>query len=312
MTDDAASGASPATPPNVASRDLGPARDCANWPRVAPAERHAQALVEWLDETDLSGRAEPSGRRGWTSARSWLALAAGLVEVKIDTSPPGPGAFMCSIAWPYEDAANETASGYHTELTRLLYSYAALENAVRACAPAGANAGASTYELARKLLAGAPDLRLPHAHCAAEHVREHVLAEPALAGDARLLRGLNWAADSDPRLRALNAGLQMRHLLAHGAIPDPLPAPVSDGDDWHAGAAPDICMATGATTCLLLTIQALAADAPASACDFHVDEGVWLPDERGGGWVHEFSSEARLRTLHLQDGLQPGRETSVL
>lgn len=110
---------------------------CASLPGRRPPGEHAWHMVDWLEETDVLWGAAMTGQSSWQSVSWWLRMVAGLTEVQMDLASQSVASkFMaCKTLIHYEDAVSETASGYHTEVTRMLYAYAALENAVRTIDP---------------------------------------------------------------------------------------------------------------------------------------------------------------------------------
>lgn len=277
---------------------------CRRFPRALPAASHAEAVLDWLHQSDLRPHARTEGG-GWDLVERWLALASGLRVVDIDLSTRA--SYLCAGATEYEDAASDTASRVHTELTRLLYVYGSVETAVRSLVPDLPD-GAPVTPTAEKLLARAPSADLLHYACNLDHLREHVDQIDWLRSNANLIKRFGNDSVPGPEV-GLRVAVKVRHLLAHGAFqtPDPLP-----GDEaWASGGSIESCVAQRATVSLLHALQmicwhALADGALHASGDCEIGDGLWVETEPGRReWVYEMSPTDRVLTLHLRPGDGP-------
>ncbi|QSE94209.1 hypothetical protein JWS13_39230 [Rhodococcus pseudokoreensis] len=212
---------------------------------------------------------------------------------------------MCESAANYEEAYSDTVSSHATELTRLIYAYAAFENAVRTVR----NSNKTTVLIAEQLIS--PETTAPaHAARIASRLQELVQRDTRLSQDKSLKNALEGDS-SNPMLRILKIGANMRHTVAHGSR-SASPVPVQcDAGAWHKGGFSDLTATMAATACVLFGIQAILHRAlidpsvPGTLNDLRSsvvesNQGTWIPRPGGGEWEYEMTAEARLSTLHLR------------
>lgn len=276
-------------------------KSCPGWPHIKEPSDHAWAIFDWLRRSPAV--AYGGGESAWESTATWMSLAAGLRRVDVDLGERGAAGWMCSQAAPYEDAASNTASGYHTELTRLLYTYCAFENALYALKPDWN--GYQADKLARKLLRARGDDLIAHYGCRLDHLGEHVRNSPLLARDESLAAVFEkWSGESN-NILGMQVGLKLRHWFAHGALDLPQPRPTDAS--WVPGGRVELCVAKAANTCLLMTLQLLIrsgveAGLPLDDDSYEFAEGLWVNSPEGGDLVHEMSGLQFLLNLHLLEG----------
>lgn len=232
-------------------------------------------------------------------------MVAGLTQVDMDLASQSVASkFMaCKGQIHYEDAVSETASRYHTEVTRMLYAYAALENTVRCIDPTVGES--SVPKAARRLInAGGPSVPL-HYDCVLKHLQWHVSNNPALKQNEKLRKKFEVPTNYHPSVVSAEVGIQFRHLAAHGMLPEAVPFPIRSNEGWEKGGHSETCTAREATTCLLFAVQMLfrtalhTGELPRDRV-FDIDEGLWLQGPKGGAWVYEMTAEERLMTVHLR------------
>ncbi|GIH27926.1 hypothetical protein Aph01nite_62360 [Acrocarpospora phusangensis] len=279
---------------------------CPGPPHILAPPEHARRLASLLRDTreveQLSGFEEDSH---WGQAATWLDMAAGLKEVTIDMSPKDGSGYLCSQAWPYDDAHSKTASIYHTELTRLLYTYCAIENVARALLwPTLLEDGKIEHRIIPHIR-NFPVDRLPHYWCIIEHFYWHC------ANDLILKKMLKKFEISHGRPSvAMQAGIKLRHFLAHGVLRSP--APHHDGESWTDGSTNQTCVARHGASSLLFTTQMLIYNATLEGrlnfLDDHIDlrEEMWVADSNGQhDWVFSMPVAEFLFSAHLTAGESP-------
>src|SRR5882757_7551328 len=186
--------------------------------KVSPTD-HARRLSQWLTRTDQK-YPTTEHEDHWGAAITWISLAAGLLEVKIDLTINNRASYMCSQAWPYEDAQNSTASRVHTELTRLLYAYCAVESITRAMSPSYGDDG-NLKSAAKPILKRFTGALPNHSLCTVDHIYDHCKNDKFLSRDRKLER--SFKIIDGKIVLPLQAGVQLRHLLAHGIFRLPSP-----------------------------------------------------------------------------------------
>ncbi|MEV6514987.1 hypothetical protein AB0M37_04270 [Micromonospora chalcea] len=234
-------------------------------------------------------------------------MAAGLEKVEINTAAYDRSIVYCGAAWEYEEASSTTYSRWQTELTRLLYIYAALEEIVRGFRsdlPEGSPALPAALGIIRH------EARTPlfHFERVLAHLKQHV-DDSFLSRNMKVVNAFKSKAGEPPGATALRVGVQFRHLFAHGALIPPEP---DDSDIvWRSGGFAETCMARGAASCLLMALQVMLAgkvDRSPSLDneDVEIEEGLWLPTRPfGNEWVYRLPARDYLLALHLTEADDP-------
>lgn len=261
-------------------------------------QKHAAKIFRWLLYTNLM---QDCG------IVTWLSLAAGLKSVAVDISVLDPSVYLCHNAQKYDDAASASMSSWQLELTRLLYLYCSLESfftevASRSCASNGVGAGLKEYlepSLAR---------HMRHESRCVDHLSAHVKRE--LPHDQKLSRILNRQGDPIPN-RALQLGLEFRHLFAHAKLKAPTPIQDDDGN-WVDGSDSIVCMVKEASSCLLLSLQRLLyvatqrGDITHHRASIEIDDGIWVPEvPYGDSFAFELEPADYIMSLHIEEGIYP-------
>lgn len=210
-------------------------------------------------------------------------------------------AYLCSKALPFEEAQSATASELHTELTRLLYAYCAVENLTRAVEPTMPDDG-NIVRIAAPILAAAKVPGPLHYRCTVHHVFTHCASDSTLRDIKKMQKAFD-VRHGRPVV-PLQIGVQLRHFLAHGVFR--LPVPVRSEDSWLVGGKETICLVKHGTTCLLMAVQMLltyALDAqllehPEPEIELHDD--LWMPAEKGGSWVASLTPRSYVMAAHLK------------
>ncbi|MFJ4697357.1 hypothetical protein ACIP5N_04195 [Streptomyces sp. NPDC088768] len=201
--------------------------------------------------TDLGG-SDIAAEEHWGSAITWLTLASGVMDLKIDLTVNQRANYMCSAAWPYEDAQNATASKVHLELTRLLYAYCAVESMTRAMDPTYGDDG-KLVKHAKPIVSRYTGALPPHFLCIVDHLYDHCRDDPRLNRHNRLEE--SFQIPKGKISLPLQVGTQLRHLLAHGIFH--LPPPDADSKGWKVGGANMTCTAQKGTASLLMAAQTM-------------------------------------------------------
>jgi hypothetical protein len=217
--------------------------------------------------------------------------------------------YLCGTAMDYLEAENQLAAGYATELTRLQYSWNAVERLLSILELPSVPEAPGSFNAATRMLQSAfpNESSLPtHYLCVLRHFRNHAMNDVALKTNRKLSAALNntpWRAISGLLLAGAN---QLRHVPAHGDIQ--LPEPKSWGDDQVAEVAlpASLHVSRLATQGLALSIQMLiAASFPAAVrLQGSIDPklGLWQQDQNGC-WSRTFTPN--VDSLFLQAHLEP-------
>ncbi|MFD8930291.1 hypothetical protein [Streptomyces mirabilis] len=220
-------------------------------------------------------------------------------------------AYLCSQALPFESAQSATASELHTELTRMLYAYCAVENLTRAISPGMPDDG-KVVKAASTILANAKIDGPMHYRCAVHHAHTHCEENAILRNNKKMRRAFN--VPHGRTIVPLQVGVQLRHFLTHGVFR--LPTPIRSGDSWDVGGKDTICLVRNGTTCLLMAVQMLLAYALDAGLlehpepEIELQDDLWVPAAEGGSWVETLSprSYVMAANLRLSDG--PPRTSS--
>jgi hypothetical protein len=194
---------------------------------------HLADVLDYLSPSDGAALAvqDEQEPQEWHRIPRWLRLAAGLRYVDVDTGYGEPDTWLCGSAMDYQAAANDTASLWATEQTRLQYVWNAAERLVKVLKLPVVKEAPGRFNAATKLLkAEWGDRPLPpHYTCVARHLRMHVETDPELRNNAALVATFDeklWRGKSGLLIAAAN---QLRHPPAHGDLTVPEPV------NWTAG-----------------------------------------------------------------------------
>lgn len=213
---------------------------CENAPLHAllPFGSHAFGVHQLMMEDEFAGVVHNVCR-----AADWAILAAGLTNVVIETNGLSQDDIDCSNI--YEERRGPAASAVATQMTRLLFTWGAVE-ALMESALKGTGRQESPPKRMCRLVDSAPALR--HHDCASRNL----LRMMATARDDRFVDDLAKVNGFDTGTigRATFAAYQVRNGLAHGATRWP--------DDDSEPSWPTVRVAELASRVMLFAVQHLA------------------------------------------------------
>ncbi|MEU4821368.1 hypothetical protein AB0H37_05795 [Actinomadura sp. NPDC023710] len=275
---------------------------------------HAWKLADWLEDLTKVHTFPSPGEELWQMSVDWLRMAGGLSSVQIDLDPNGDAA-MCADAWEYVDASSQGASAQQTELTRLLYVYAGLENIVRTCDPTVGNSGSIMPAIRRVFQTATLDTPW-HYSTVVSHLESHISDNQTLWEKEKVRRTFTPYQGTSATIVGLQVGIQLRHLLAHGDF-SVYTEPFDADDGWLPPEDAHVCTIRSATSAMLISMQALLeAYTQAGNINPEADpawhhwqgafERFWIPIRAPGQeWVMVETLRDYLMVLHLVPGDTP-------
>ncbi|MFG1855998.1 hypothetical protein ACGFJT_29490 [Actinomadura geliboluensis] len=276
--------------------------------------QHAWKLADWLEDLSRVQNSRSLNDELWQMSVNWLQMAGGLSSVQIDLDPNGDAA-MCAEAWEYVDASSQGASAQQTELTRLLYVYASLENLVRSCDSNVGDSGSIMPSIRRVFQAAEPGPPWQYS-AVISHLESHIRDNHTLWSKEKVRRTFTPYQGTSSVIIGLQVGVQLRHLLAHGDFNMDI-EPFDSDDGWLPPEDTHVCTIRTATSAMLISMQTLLE---AYTQIGHIDptaeptwrhwrgsmERFWIPARPPGQeWIVATTLRDYLMVLHLEPGNAP-------
>ncbi len=217
-------------------------------PALATIDAHVAALREALVDTNaylVVG----------TGFIDWLELAAGLLDVEIDTGRHDASLMMCGRAREWHSSRSDELACMHTELTRFLYVWCALECLARATQPTrrvGDDDVLDHAAIREHLIHRWTRLPLPSGfEGVVDELRRAVARHPDFG--ERFVRRLAVSEAYPTCVLGLTAATELRNHFAHGSIVNP------DPSEWGGRAPASIAIVALTARALIFTLQMLLA-----------------------------------------------------